>query len=278
MHVAEGFYPARKEALKPMIDKMLSESSGTPCGIKNISGAIVPHAGYAFSGGVAAKVYCCINPAAKTVIILGTNHTGLGEDAAISRDSWKTPLGVVKTDIPLAERIASGGSGILKFDELAHKEEHSIEVQLPFLQICLPESKIVAISVSSGMRKEEYEKIAQDISDALGSENIPVIASSDFTHFGEIYGFAPAPKNQGRAEWVRKTDAQLIDAILRFDTEKFLALARSTTACGTGPVAALIQLMKKKAKKAELIDYRTSFDVSGSESAIVGYAGIAFGN
>lgn len=275
--VAAGFYPSGKKELEAMLGQMFSFAEKLPApktARGKFLGAVVPHAGYAYSGEVAARAYLLVNPECRTVVILGTNHAGFGSRAAVSREFWQTPLGTVQTDSKLAEKIISCGGGLLKFDEAAHIREHSIEVQLPFLQHCLRDFKIVAISVSSDMGAAEYGKIADAIDDVAKGKDITFIASSDFTHFGEAYGFAPALKN--RAEWVRKTDAKLIDAILHFDMKKFIELGRKTTACGTGPVAALISLMKKRAKKAELVDYRTSFDVSGNEDMIVGYAGIVF--
>jgi len=271
--VSAGFYPSKKVVLDAMLKQLLSRAK-VRTGIKDISGAVVPHAGYYYSGRMAAKVYSLLKPCS-TIIILGTNHTGLGEDAAVSRDSWKTPLGVVETDIKLAERIVAKGSGILKFDEMAHSEEHSIEVQLPFLQYLFKDFKIVAISVSSGLYLVNYESIASAIYGAIKGTDAIVIASSDFTHYGTSYGFAPPADDP--ADWVRKTDMAMISAILGGDLDKFLDLGRKTTVCGIGPIATLINVMKKMGSKSKLVDYTTSFDVSEKTDVIVGYAGIVFG-
>lgn len=271
--VSAGFYPSKKVVLRAMLGSLFSRHK-SKIGFGTIAGAIVPHAGYYYSGRTAAKVYSLMKPCS-TIILLGTNHTGLGENAAVSRDSWKTPLGVVETDIKLAELIVSQGGGILKFDEIAHSEEHSIEVQLPFLQYLFRDFRIVAISVSSGPCLANYESIASDICAAIKGTNTIVIASSDFTHYGASYGFAPPTEDP--PDWVRKTDMALIDEILSGDRDKFLYRGRKTTVCGIGPIATLITVMNKMRAKAELVDYTTSFDVSGKSDSIVGYAGIVFG-
>ncbi|MFH1126862.1 MAG: AmmeMemoRadiSam system protein B [archaeon] len=266
--VADGFYPFSSDNLDKQLDEILSKVK-----VKKdscIVGAIVPHAGYAYSGAVAAHVYKML---AKydVVVVLGTNHTGVGERVAVSLDSWKTPLGVVECDVSVAEDIIDRCE-IAHPDELAHMYEHSIEVQLPFLQKVIGSFKLVAVSVSSDLNGRNFELLGEAIREAVSGKKAIVIASSDFTHFGDMYGFKPASKDE--VKWVEKTDKKIIDAILGFRAADALELASKTTVCGYAPIAVLLAAVS--GSKAKLVKYATSYDVSKDKGAIVGYAGIVF--
>lgn len=268
MPVAEGFYPFEKEDLDKTLDKLLSQAKKKTN--NKIVGAIVPHAGYAYSGSVAAHVFKML-PKYDIVVILGTNHSGVGERIAVSCDSWETPLGVVECDKDTAKSIIKQLE-IAHFDELAHIYEHSIEVQLPFLQKVLGIFRIVAINVSSEMNGANYELLGNAIQEAVKGKKALVLASSDFTHFGEMYCFAPVKKDE--AKWVEKTDKEIIDAIVGFRINEVLELSKATTVCGYAPIAVLLSALK--GAKGKLVKYATSYDVSKNKDAIVGYAGIVF--
>jgi len=265
--VAEGFYPHNKKELEDMVSEFLVSSKKNP----NIKGLIVPHAGYVYSGAVAGKVYSLLDSVYDTVIILGTNHTRVGSRVSVSLDDWETPLGVVKNDVELGNKIIKS-SEMIHADELSHIYEHSIEVQLPFLQKVLGSFKIVPITVSAELTTAMFERLGDAISKSIPGEKVLFVASSDFTHFGRGYGFAPVEENE--VAWVEKTDKEVIDAILEGSVDKFIELARATTVCGVGPIALLLTTLKDA--KAQLVDYRTSYDVSKNKDMIVGYAGIVF--
>ncbi len=207
----------------------------------------------------------------ETIIILGTNNTGMDASIAVSLDNWQTPLGAVENDVEAGKKIVELSKAALH-DEAAHMQEHSIEVQLPFLQAKMQNFKIVPITVSSGLSTKTYAELAEAIKESVKGKRALVIASSDFTHYGEMYGFAPKCDNANK--WVHGTDKKVIDAILAHDTEKFIDLAGKTTVCGAGAIATLMHYAK--GRKGKLVDYRTSFDVSGDENIIVGYGGIVF--
>src|SRR5512137_1391592 len=120
--VAGQFYPGSGAELGHQLDEMLHPEKELP-----FLGAVVPHAGYIYSGQVAAEVYSRL-PKAETYVIIGPNHHGLGSPVALSRESWRTPLGVVEPDLELADALAGS---IIDHDEVAHLQEHSIEVQIP---------------------------------------------------------------------------------------------------------------------------------------------------
>lgn len=266
---AIGFYPGNKEILAATINHLLSCAKRTA--LKKADGIIVPHAGYAYSGQTAACVYASIPKEYDTIILLGTNHTGQGKDIAVSTEDWLTPLGIAKNDTETGEKICSL-SKFASHDELAHLHEHSIEVQIPFLQSIMGKFKIVPIAVSGGLPCEQYADLAGAIRKSVEGKNALVIASSDFTHYGEAYGFSPECRDANK--WVHETDKKIISGILSGNAPEFLELAEKSTVCGIGAIYTLLKFTGKK--KGMLLDYRTSCDVSFEKRAIVGYAGIIF--
>lgn len=259
--VAGQFYPEDKAELEKQINGFLEIKPDN-----SLKAAIVPHAGYMFSGKCAGKVYSLL-PAAETYVLLGVNHQNLGENIAVSLESFETPLGVVENDTELGEEILKNLK--TREDNQAHKHEHSIEVQLPFLQITQKTQnfKIVPILLKN-YTIEICKNLAKAVFDSVNKlkRKIVLLASSDFTHTGSAYGF------HGDI----KVDKEAINKILEFNTKDFLEIAEKTTICGAGAIAATIETAKLlKAKKAELIDYYTSADIIPSENK-VGYASIAF--
>jgi AmmeMemoRadiSam system protein B len=258
--VAGQFYPQDPKELKRQLDEFLSGEISPDL---SILGAVVPHAGYVYSGSVAAEVYARL-PQRETYVILGPNHHGLGAPVALSRDSWKTPLGVVESDLEMAQALAGT---IIDQEELAHLHEHSVEVQLPFLQDRFTDFKILPIAM--GLQDEET---AVDVGEALGkaalklNRECTIIASSDFSHYKPH-------------EIARKVDASLIEAILRMDIPEFYSRVYNydATACGYGPIAASIAAAKiLGATSGKLLRYATSGDITGDYIQVVGYGAIAF--
>lgn len=258
--VAGQFYPASPSALKKQIDKLVQKEAKK----EDALGLVSPHAGYIFSGKVAGACFSHVN-LTKTVIILGPNHSGLGALFSIMAEgSWQMPLGQVEVDAPLAKGILSQ-SKYLQEDFQAHMYEHSIEVQLPFLQYFLSEVKIVPIIVSAA-DFEVYDDIGKAIARALREAklNSLIVASSDMTHY--------QPQATAKAN-----DNLAIAAILKLDGKELLKRINkfNITMCGYGPTICMLSAAKKLgAKGAELIKYQTSGDASGDYSSVVGYAGI----
>ncbi|WP_321417394.1 MEMO1 family protein [uncultured Methanomethylovorans sp.] len=258
--VAGKFYPADSTALKKELDNCFSDIViDAKSGIK---GTIVPHAGYVYSGRVAAHSYAVLPPA-DTYIILGPNHTGYGSPIALSTDSWLTPLGKVEVDKELKEGIAGS---IIDQDELAHRFEHSIEVQIPFLQYRFKHDfKIFPICM--GMQDEEIAievgtEIARAIMDT--GRKAVIIASSDFTHYQP-------------ARVAESNDKYLIKSILNMNVHEFYnrLYEKDISACGFGPIAATITAARELgASRADLLKYATSGEVTGDNSGVVGYASL----
>ncbi|MHC1636047.1 MAG: MEMO1 family protein [Candidatus Methanospirareceae archaeon] len=257
--VAGSFYEAGKDALEKQLKGCFS-------GIKreemDVLGAVAPHAGYMYSGSVAAHVYAKL-PKADTFVILGPNHTGLGSSIALSTDTWLTPLGEVEVDDTFVDALPKD---IIDLDEEAHRYEHSIEVQLPFLQFIFGKNfKFVPICM--GLTDEETTK---EIGDAIVraisevDRRVVIIASSDFTHY-EPDGVA------------KEKDRYVIEAIEELDVGKFYhrIYQRNVSACGVGPIAAMMNAVKKLgAKRGKVVKYATSGDITGDRSSVVGYAAI----
>ena len=257
--VAGKFYPENKAELKRQLESFLKINKN-----EKVKAVIVPHAGYFFSGKCAGKAYSLL-PASENYIILGVNHSGIGQDIAISLENWETPLGKINNDVKLGREILKE-LGIER-DETPHKIEHSIEVQLPFLQVSQKNFKIVPI-ILKNYSIELCKKLAEAI--YVSSKNLKrkiiALASSDFTHSGLNYGMIID----------MKIDKQAIDKILKFDTESFIEISEKTSICGAGAIATIIELAKMLgAKKAELLEYYDSSKIMPSESK-VGYASIAF--
>jgi AmmeMemoRadiSam system protein B len=275
--VAEGtFYEGKEEELKEQIRNCFLHRMGpgeipsVKKGRGKIKACIVPHAGYMYSGHIAAHVYNAIalDGFPDVCVILGPNHTGYGSSIAVMTEGeWETPLGNVPIHTHTAKTLQKG---IVEHDEIAHLYEHSIEVQLPFLQFFNPSISFVPLSI----RLQDYNS-AKDIADTLSEINILFIASTDFSHVGLAYGHAP-PHNIPSHQWAAEQDKRAIDAILALDARRVIEVVKrhSISMCGYGCVAAVMLAAKKAgAKEASLLSYATSYDVHPSDSC-VGYAAI----
>lgn len=230
-------------------------------GIREIVAIVVPHAGYYYSGPIAAHAYSKLaeDGIFDTAVILGPNHTGYGYPVSLwAGVSWNTPLGEVEINKELTQRLLGD---VLKVDETAHIHEHSVEVQLPWLQHLYKKVKIIPISMLA-QDIETARAVGKAISQA--GDNLIIIASSDFTHY-EPHSVA-----------VEK-DASVIEAIVTLDEEELYKRCKNLncTMCGYGPVASAIVAAKEmKAQKVGLLKYATSGDTSGDFSQVVGYSSI----
>ncbi|RLG72688.1 MAG: hypothetical protein DRO11_01635 [Methanobacteriota archaeon] len=278
--VAGSFYPASEKELRKVLTKYLDQAraeTGREMDEQVVAG-VAPHAGYTYSGQIAAHLYATLpKEKPRSIVLIGPNHTGMGSGVAIvSRGEWSTPLGTIKIDEALAKEILSY-SDIIDDDPTAHKEEHSLEVQIPFIQhIYLETPKMVPIT----MMLQDYET-SNEVGEAVGQaikkmgDKVIVIASTDFTHAGLAYG----DLREYTPEEVESQDMKAIEKILSLDPQGLIDCVQrnNITMCGYGPVAATITASKKLgAKKARLLRYGTSYDVSGDRRAIVGYGAICF--
>jgi AmmeMemoRadiSam system protein B len=263
--VAGQFYPADSHKLRFEVEAFTQPDENAKQEKIRALGCVSPHAGYIYSGGVAGAVYARLELPAR-YIILCPNHTGRGEPLAImSKGVWRTPLGDVPIDEELATDLKARFS-LLAEDEAAHRFEHALEVQLPFLQVLHPQFSFVPITVGTG-HYEVLSALGIAIASAIrgSGEQILVIASSDMNHYESD-------------SVTRVKDRRAIDQILALDPRGLYDVVRSAniSMCGYGPtVVMLTASLKLGAKQAELLRYATSGDVSGDRDRVVGYAGIA---
>jgi len=258
--VAGQFYPGSPSELRAMIETMVDAKAAK----QEVVGLVSPHAGYIYSGPVAGAVISRVK-FKDTFIIMGPNHTGMGKPLSImTRGVWKTPLGEVEIDAELARRILNASSHLAE-DHIAYQFEHSIEVQLPFLQYFKPDIKIVPI-VLAHSGGEVYKQIGQGIAQAVkeSGKEVVIMASSDMTHY--------EPQDSAQHK-----DTQAIEAILELNEDELLRRVEelNISMCGYAPTVSLIAAAKELgATGAELVKYQTSGDTTGDYSAVVGYAGI----
>ncbi|MBN1872554.1 MAG: AmmeMemoRadiSam system protein B [Candidatus Omnitrophica bacterium] len=258
--VAGQFYPSRKMSLEKELSNLTKKSQIR----EKVYGAIVPHAGYVYSGGVAGEVFSRLAPS-ELYVILGPNHTGRGKAFSVfSEGDWDTPLGSVEIDSDFAAYLISNSS-LYKKDSSAHSLEHSIEVQLPFLQHLMKDFKILPICVG-GADLEDLKRASSELAKALqdSKKNVTIIASTDMTHY--------EPHNVAKAK-----DMEALTAILKMDEDGLWKKVNemNISMCGIAPVIMMLRAAKNLgAKSAELVDYKTSGDTSGDYSSVVGYAGV----
>jgi len=270
---AGSFYSGTAESLKKQIEECFEHKLGpgknptVQKGPRNIVGLVCPHAGYMYSGPVAAHSYynLAIDGKPDTVVIFGPNHTGEGSGLAVVKEGiWRTPLGDVQIDEAVAHEILRK-SEIVDVDDSAHTHEHSIEVQLPFLQY-LYNSAFKFVPICFLMQDlESCREVGQAVAEALKGKNAVIIASTDMTHY----------EPHERAE---EKDRKALVSLENLDEKTFYSTVESyrITACGYGPVVALVTAAKiLGAKKGRMLCYKTSGDVTGEYSAVVGYASVA---
>ncbi len=288
--VAGMFYPRESREcemqLKTCLD-LANETAGRAAPNEDIRilGGVVPHAGWICSGAVAATVFQQIarRPHPSAIIIFGAAHrVHLKMAALFPSGAWETPLGLVDIDERLAERL-QGQTGLIEATPHAHEQEHSIEVQLPFIKHLLPDAKIVPLMVPPNDRAVP---LGRAIGNACRNYGVDVvfIASTDLTHYGPNYNFTPHGVGPDGLDWAKDVnDRRMIDAILAMREQDVLSdAAANLSACGAGAVAACIAASKAYgATHATLLQHTTSHEVLTryrDEPACdaVGYAAIMF--
>jgi AmmeMemoRadiSam system protein B len=282
--VAGQFYAGTEKVLRRQIEECFLDTRGygtIPVRKESnvrLKGIVVPHAGFIYSGAIASHSYGRLSEQgfADTFVILGPNHTGMGSGVSVMTEgAWETPLGRIPLDSPLAQKI---GTGIVDRDASAHAYEHSIEVQLPFLQYIALGQTFEFVPVC--MMMQDYETV-QEVGTTLAmaiqksKKNIVIIASSDFSHAGFNYHSSP-PQGMRVDKYAQTQDELAIKKILGLDPGGLISTVEehNITMCGYGPVGAMLVAAKKLgATKAELLKYGTSYEVH-PDSSCVGYGAI----
>ena len=258
--VAGQFYPESEETLRSTLSRMIpGNPSPTP-----VKGIISPHAGYVYSGAIAGRVFSRI-VIPDTVLIIGPNHHGSGAAAALYPDGeWLTPLGAT----PINDRLNSlllRHTPYIQTDTVAHRLEHSLEVQLPFIQYLRPDVTVSALCIGHGDYAPLCD-IGRGIAAALTEYggDVLIVASSDMTHYES-------------ADAARQKDRQALERVQALDGKGLLEICRlqRITMCGVAPATVMIEAaLVLGARQAELVAYGTSGDVSGDNRQVVGYAAV----
>jgi len=273
-----SWYPGNASACEKEIQGFLKEYPTETISERTLTGGIVPHAGWFFSGSIACNVIHCLqdeNP--PDVLVIFGMHLHSTSPAYIMTDgAWETPFGDIQIEKQLAGELAK------KFTfeiETANRftQDNTIELQLPFIKYFFKDAKIVPIGAPPTKKSLEMGKAVVDISTRMGLR-IKVIGSTDLTHYGPNYGFTSQGTGPSAVNWVRnKNDRRVIDAILAMDPEKVIQEGLShQNACCSGAAATAIAAAKQLgAQQAETLAYATSYDKNPG-SSFVGYVGIVF--
>jgi AmmeMemoRadiSam system protein B len=259
--VSDRFYPGDPETLRRTLAGLIPD---LPASEKvTAKGVVVPHAGYVYSGAVAGETFARVK-IPETVVILGPNHTGMGQPLALGISDWSMPLGMVPIERELAVGILKNSEVIID-DDTAHLQEHSLEVQVPFLQYLQPDLSIVPIVVSH-ISLADCQRAARDLAHAIRGFGRPVllVASTDMTHY-EPRASASA-KDQLALERILALDAQGL-----YET----VLGNRISMCGVMPTTiVLLAALELGAGQAELVRYTDSGEASGDTAQVLGYAGL----
>jgi hypothetical protein len=276
--VARDFYPGD---LTAQIKGFLARFK-IPEGLsEKISGMILPHAGWQYSGKTAARTFYCASrtKTPETCLIFGADHAGIAKHSLYPTGYWKTPLGDIKVNAELASEISKHVNQLIAEDSVAHEDEHSIEVQLPMIKYFWPETTIIPIIVKP---TSDSLELGYSIGTLLqkSKENIICIASTDLTHYGLMYGAVSHGIGVKGFKWMAQNDKQMLHHFISCNGRKVLAEAQiNSNACGAGAVAALLAMMQKFGKDTgHLIEYVTSHGLNPPEKFTygVGYAGVLY--
>jgi MEMO1 family protein len=263
--VAGRFYPSDPGELSALIGECVSRGAVSSA-LAQVKACLVPHAGYIYSGPVAGAVLGNIR-IPKKIIVLGVRHRPPGSPAAImSSGAWRTPLGDAPIDHTLASQLLAA-CAILKEDAVAHSREHSLEVEIPFLQVLAPGFSFVPIALG-GVEFASLVELGKGIAQVLAEvkEEVLLLTSSDLNHYEDD-------------ATTRVKDRMAIEQLLKMDARGLFDVCRKedVSMCGLGPAVAMLTAMNVVgAKQSELIRYATSAERSGDASAVVGYAGMTF--
>lgn len=283
--VAGQFYPADRDEARAAIGACLEAPASEAALPESIVAGLVPHAGWTFSGPLAAMVFAAIqrrNEQVKTFVVCGAAHGYLGQEPALDdSEAWETPLGRIEVDQTLREALLK--REVVTTEPSAHRREHSIEVQLPFIQHLFPAARVVPIIVPA-------RETAVPLGDALGElaleadDPIVCIGSTDLTHYGPRYGFTPVGAGADGLRWAHEVnDVAFLDCALGVDPEGLLAQAlENGSACGPGAAATVIAAARcRGVDTGRLLAHTNSNDImrqqmGASSRDSVGYAAVVF--
>ena len=268
-YLPPGWYPGAEEQARDAIRKM--ENAAVPEPTTGIAG-IVPHAGWEFSGGLAFEVLSRISRTMDTIVIIG-GHLGPTDGILCAfEDSYETPLGPLQADLELLDQIRA----VLPVTE-DRSADNTVEVQLPFVRYLFPRARVLGMRAPPSHDAARLGKVLAMAAQTIG-RRVAVAGSTDLTHYGAGYGFAPAGSGKKALRWVREVnDRRFIESLLAMDSDMALERAlKERSACSAGGALAALSFARENGvREGKLLRYMTSFDVHPAES-FVGYAGILF--
>jgi hypothetical protein len=271
--LAGTWYPAEPERLRDTVDRLLAEAAVAPD--ERIRAIIAPHAGYAYSGRAAGVGYAHV-PAGRfrrALLLAPSHYHSFSGGAIFPGRGFETPLGSVEIDLDGVEQLSSSAS--FSMDPAPYRREHSLEIQLPFLQRVDPQLRIVPVLVSG--RGEALSALAPGLR-ALDDDETLVVVSSDFTHYGASFDYLPFPSTGPRevAEQLHELDFGAIECICALDADGFESYLEATgaTVCGQAPIVAFLRA--RGGLRGTVASYYTSLDVTGDYEHSVSYAAIVF--
>jgi hypothetical protein len=286
VYAQQGWYPLGRDACIRAIEAMQVQPAPADLPERPVAG-VVPHAGWTFSGATALSVVKAIagRRQPKTFVLFGPSHrVHLRASAMFSSGAWQTPLGTAEVDERLAREILSRAGPLLTDDPNPHVPEHSLEIQVPFIQYAVPGARIVPILVPPSRETVDLGRIVGQAIRALEADAV-CLGSSDLTHYGPMYGFTPLGQGPAALRWVRdENDRRMMDVMVRLDAESAVPTAQQhMNACGAGAIAATLSAARELgATRGCVIHYTTSYDVMRQTmgrtdyQAAVGYGGVVF--
>jgi len=282
---AGSFYEASSSSCRHHADKLLNTAEPAEHLPENLYGGLVPHAGWVFSGRLAARTFKLLDAARplETVVLLGADHTGSASGGEVYDSGvWRTPLGDAAIDEPLARKLLACHDRI-RANPQAHTYEHSIEVQVPILQALRQDIKIVPITIAPN---DDAPEIGRAIGKVLAEDdrNVRVVGSTDLTHHGGHFG-SPGGEGLAGVEWSADNDRRILELIEKMADDRIVPEAEARrNACGAGAIAATIAACRELgAKRGICVEYTNSYEVmramygESRDYTTVGYASVVFG-
>jgi len=279
--VAGMFYPKDAASCRQQIDDLMQNIPPRNDLTLPIHAGLVPHAGWVYSGRTAAHVFAALqNAPLDTLILLGAVHRwGIETASLYGSGRWRTPLGQASVDEELAKEVIVQSEGLVVDRPSAHEGEHSIEVQVPFIQHLFPEAQILPVAVPPIANAHLIGHVVAQAVQTSGRRAV-AIASSDLTHYGPRYGMAPAGAGTLALAWIERNDHLILDLAASMSETEIVAHVRDhRNACGAGALAAAIgYALEEKATQGTLLHYTTSYTVIPTTPAtdMVGYGAMVF--
>ena len=273
---AGSWYPGKDSDCRRAIEEF--SRSSVPCPSGETVGGIVPHAGWVFSGKIACNVIRCLSEQASpdTILLFGRHLHPSSKSYIMTEGAWATPLGDLEIDQELGEKLLAEFPFVVE-TPTRYDQDNTIELQLPFIKHYFPEVKILPLGVPPAQASLRIGERAVEISRDMGRKTL-ALGSTDLTHYGDTYGYAPKGVGKAAVDWVKnENDRRLVDLILRMDAEEVIRESLTNhNACCSGAVAAAIAAAKKLgAREAQKLFYATSYDVR-PDNSFVGYVGVVF--